>query len=156
MERVTLDDRMTILCPEGFHVMTEEERSKMSMLEEGTWVGLSDPGRHILVTIGWKAVKGLGFMLKGKGLAENMEKQIRQGMSPFGYQPEGFRERLIAEIPAFGFGYGYVAREIEMVAESYVLKIDKTLYYFHFYARKTLKNESLSVWNEMLDSVQVK
>ena len=156
MERVTLDGKMTIGCPEGFHVMTEEERSQMSMLEEGTWVGFSDPNRHILVTVGWKAVKGLGFMLKGKGLAENMEKQIRQGMSSFGFKSEGPRERMIAERPAFGFGFGYVAREIEMVAESYVLKIDKTLYYFHFYARKALKNESLPVWNEILDSVQVK
>ena len=77
MERVTLDGKMTIGCPEGFHVMTEEERSKLSMLEEGPWVGLSDPDRHILVTAGWKAVKGLGSMLKGKSLAENMEKQVR-------------------------------------------------------------------------------
>lgn len=43
-----------------------------------------------------------------------------------------------------------------MVAESYVLKIDKVLYYFHFYARRELKSESLPVWKEMLDNVQVK
>ena len=156
MERVTLDEKMTIGCLEGFHVMTEEERSKMSMLEEGQWVGLSDPDRHILVTVGWKPVKGLASMLKGKSLAENMEKQVRRAMSPFGYTSEGPRERLIAGSKAYGFGYGYAAGDIDMVAESYVLKIDKVLYYFHFYARAALKKESLPVWKEMLESVQVK
>ena len=41
-----------------------------------------------------------------------------------------------------------------MLAESYVMKYNKKIWYFHFYARAALKEESLKVWNEILDGVR--
>lgn len=152
---VVLNECLVVTPPDGFHVMTEEERHGMTLLEDGPWVGLSDPDRHILVTMGWKQVNKLAAkMLSGRNLAENMEKQVRRAMAALGYQPDGFRERQIAGTSAHGFGYEYTAQQIDMSAESYVLKMDATLYYFHFYARSERKEESLVVWNSLLESIR--
>ena len=58
--RVTWNDTLTISCPEGFHVMDEEERSRLNFYGEGECECLSDPDRHIIISIGWARLNGLG------------------------------------------------------------------------------------------------
>ena len=148
-----LNDALKLMIPEGFHVMTEEERGRVRLLTDGEWVGLSNPERHILVTVGWKPVgRFAAAMLSGSELAGTMEKKIRKPMQGLGYRLEGFTERTIAGTKANGFRYGYEAQTIEMTAESCAVKHERTIYYFHFYARAALKQESLPVWEELLDS----
>lgn len=149
-----LNNELVMECPEGFHVMTEEERGKINLLEDGQWVGLSDPDRHMMITIGWKELGGImAKLMSGKSLAENIEKQISKGMAAFGYESEGSRERQIAGMDAAGFGYKYAAQGIDMVGEAYAAKKNKTAYYFYLYAREELKSESLAVWEEFLRSL---
>ena len=150
-----LNDKLSGVCPASFHVMTEEERSKVPLLEDGQWVGLKSPDLHVLVTVGWKQISPVAMMLSGKSLATYMEKQIRKAMSGFGYKLDRFQERKIAGVSARGILYEYMAQGVEMYAESYVMKLDKAICYFHFYGRTARKGESISAWNEILSSVQI-
>ena len=157
MKEVLVNDQLILSYPDGFHIMTESERSKLNLLEDGQWIGLSDPDRHMIVTVGWKHA---GFLTANfstsNDLAKGMEKKIRKPMEPFGYRNEGFTDRVVAGEKACGFRYGYKAQSVDMVAESLVLKCDGTVVYFHSYMREALKEASMVVWNELLELVRKK
>lgn len=155
-ERI-LNDALRLTIPEGFHVMTDEECGRFTVLEEGEWIGLSDPERHILMTVGWKPVgRFTAALLSGRDIAKNMERWIRKPMQPLGYRLEAFGERAIAGTKAHGLRYGYEVQTVEMMAESYAVKHKRTIYYLHFYARAALWQESLPVREEFLASVRWK
>ena len=52
--RTSLEDKLFLEYPEGFHELDEDERKSLTFLEEGPCLCLSDPGKHILISIGWK------------------------------------------------------------------------------------------------------
>ena len=154
---LTFNGELTAACPEGFHVMTKEEKAATRVLAEGPWEGLSDPERHILVTIGWRQLGLFGsFIFSARTLSRVMEDQISNAMKSYGYRFDGSEERSIAGSAAFGFRYGYTAKENPMYAESYVLKRGRTVYYLHVYAREALREESVPAWNGFLDSIAAK
>lgn len=155
MEKITLNDELTLVPPAGFRRMTEAECSGMTVLEDGLWVGLRDEERRIVVTAGWKDVDGLtAILLKSRDLAKNMEKQVQKAMESMDYHLVDFADRTIAGMRASGFQYKYRAQETDMMGESYAVKRGRTVYYFHFYARSTLRQGHL-IWEEMLDAVNV-
>ena len=107
--------------------------------------------------VGWNQVNRLALMvLNEKDLAKNMEKRIRKAMQSYGYRSDGFREQRIIGKSAGGFAYEYTVQGTEMYAESYTMKLDKTVYYFHFYSRTALKDENIPVWRGILDGAVLK
>ena len=155
MEEVLLNDKYRLQYPDGFHIMDEEESSRLNLLEGGSFIGLTDPGRHMIITVGWRKTGGfLSVMLKTKDLAAKMEKTIGQAMKPLGFRSEGHLDRIIAGNRAEGFSYTYQAQDTAMLGQSCVLKADKTVFYFHLYTREALREENLPVWNKILDSVK--
>ena len=157
MTEIVLNNKLRVQYSEWFRVLSEDERNQIKMLEDGQGICLSDPDRHILVSIGWKQPPRLALMmLNSRDLAKNAEKQISKAMQPYGYIAKGGRQRQIAGTETCGFGYEYTAQGIPMYAETFVMKKGRTVYYFHFYARTALKEESLAVWNELLDGITEK
>ena len=155
MRDLRIDNELLFSFPDGFHELTEDERSKMNIPFAGQWVGISDPERHIVVTAGAKKAGLLaGLLLNARDLAGNMEKQIRGAMTSFGYRAEGPTSRLIAGDKACGFRYAYEAQGIAMCAESYVFMRRGKIFYLHLYAREELRGESFAVWEEILSSVR--
>ena len=143
---------LTLPIPEGFHVMDEEEWSRMKLLADGEGAGLSDPERHIVVTLGWKQTGGFSAaLLSAKDLAKNMEKQICKAMAALGCKSEGVKQRAIGGREAHGLRYGYTAQGTAMTGESWVIKEKKEILYLHGYMRTELLEASLPVWEEMLD-----
>ena len=81
MNLISINDRYTLPVPNGFHVVEETDKQKLNVMGGGDWMGLSDPGRHLLMTLGWKKVGKLpSKLLKTQGLASAMEKKIRGGL----------------------------------------------------------------------------
>ncbi len=155
MQDLRIGNELLLTVPDGFHELTEEERSKMNMPWAGQWVGISDPKRHIVVTAGSKKAGLLaGLLLNARDLAGNMEKQIRGAMNSFGYRGEGPTACRIAGEKACGFRYAYEAQGTAMCAESCVFKRRGTVCFLHLYAREELRAESFAVWEEILSSVR--
>ena len=75
-------------------------------------------------------------------------------MKSFGYKTEAYPNRTIAGADARGLRYSYTTQGIDMIGETYSLKIEDTLYYFHCYYRSSLREESRAVCNKILDSVR--
>ena len=139
--------------PEGFHVMDEAEWSKLRVLEQGEGAGLSDPERHMIITLGYKQTGVFSAaLLNTKDLAKNMEKQIHKPMTALGYQLESWKTCTISGREAEGFRYSYTVQNVGMTAESYVIKDKKEIYYLHAYMRTELLAASDPVWKAMLDA----
>lgn len=155
MEDILLNNSLKLPCPDGFHVMDEEEKSQLNIMRDGPGVCLSDPERHMMVSIGWQQVGGLtSMLLKSGDIVKNSEKAVSKSMQSYGYQREGFLQRSIAGNQAEGFAYTYEAQGVPMYGQSCAMKVGKVFYYFHCYARQALREESLKVWEEILDSVR--
>ena len=131
---------LTLAYPEGFHVMTESEKSGMQFFGGLPGECLSDPERHILISVGLKTVGGVSA--------------FRKPMQKYGYRLLGFAEKSVGSEKAEGFSYEYESQCIGMYGESCVVKRGKVLYYLNFYARRELLGESLDVWNMILSSAK--
>ena len=152
-EKLKINDRMSVAIDDGFHVMDEDERSRWRAIGED-FVALSDPDRHLIVTIGWKEVPALALLiLSPRDLAKNMEKTLAVEMKDYGYSLGGYKDRRIAGEKARGVYYSYESEGIAMAAESFVFKKGKTVYYLHLYSRAQYREENEGVWAAILDSV---
>ena len=153
MENLFLNEELELQCPDGLAAMTEEERSRLVLIEDGPGECLSDPEKHMIVSIGWKTVGGLtAAVLSQKDAAKNMESKIRKPMKAFGYKAEGSGDKNIGSKCGSGCRYSYEVQGTGMYAESYVVKSGKTFYYFNFYTRTETKDRSLPAWEELLGS----
>lgn len=151
---VILNDALKLICPEGFHTMTEEERSHLVFAEEGPGDCLSDPERHIIITLSWRKVGGLLAALAGmRDAARTMESRVAGSMKGFGYHLEGFVQHQIGGKTFHGFRYTYTAQGVEMRGESCIGKNGGAIYYLHFYARAA-SQDSDGVWNSILTSAE--
>lgn len=152
-------NELKIPCPDGFHALDDEARSRMHFAEEGPGVCLSDPERHMLISVAYKRISGLSaVLLKDRDVAKNMDGSVKKAMQPFGYKADGSVKRMVGGNATEGFCYTYTAQSIAMYGESLVLrysgKSGKSLYYFHLYAREELKAESIPVWEELLSGAE--
>ncbi len=144
---------LTLSWPDGFHVMDQAEWSKLKLLASGESAGLSDPERHIIVTVGYRQVNGFSAaLLSGRDLAKNMEKQIRKSMISLDYTFTGFHRKTVGGKAAEGFRYSYISNGVSMTGESFVIKNRRELYYLHVYMRTELLESSLTVWEGILDA----
>ncbi len=154
MERLLLNNELLLPCPDGFHPLDEEERAALPQLESGSGAVLSDPARHMLISVGWKQPNGFALLLlTDDEVAKRTEQTVRRAMQRFDYRAEGFLTRTIAGLPAKGFRYGYTAQGVEMCAETCILRRKKTLYYFHCYARAARREESFALWESVLGGI---
>lgn len=151
MKTKLLNEELLFSYQDGFREMGEEEIAKLSTDGNPPQFAVTDPDRHMIVTVGFKSIPGFSaMMLNEKELAKKMEPQIAKPMKPFGYQLEGFVTEQVGTKTAEGFRYSYTAQDVEMCGESLAAKQDKNLYYIHCYYRNALKEDSLAVLEEML------
>ena len=110
--------------------MDESEQGGMQFYGGSPGKCLSDPKRHILISIGSKSIGGITVLLvSAKDAAKRAEASIHKPMQAYGYRLNGFAAKAVGNKQAEGFGYEYEAQGVGMYGESYVVKLDRTLYY---------------------------
>ena len=71
---IDLDDKLTLSFPEGFHVLDGAEQGALQFYGGSPGTCLSDPERHILISLGRKSMGGLSALLiNAKDAARRME-----------------------------------------------------------------------------------
>ena len=129
----------------------------MNMIGGGSIVCAEDPDRHVLISVGWKAIGALTSLLFSSGsVAKTSEAQVARSRRQYGYKRGGFGKRSIGGLEADNFSFTYTAQEIAMAGESCVLKKDKTLYFFHIYGREENKAADLPMWESFISSAEWK
>lgn len=153
MNTAQLNGVLSLTYPDGFHVMTAEEMTGYQFYSDAPGWCISDPDRHVMLSVSWKKTAGiLAMMVKPKDVAVNMEQQISRAMGQYDYHSAGFLSRKPGGKEAEGFRYTYRVGETDMTGESYCVKNKSTFYYLHFYYRTAMAEESLKVVEEILDS----
>ena len=151
MEYAVINNELAFPIYDGFHIMDEEERSRLNFLSGGQGTCLTDPERKIIISIGWSKVGRMATMLLNTAeLAKNMEARASEPMADFGYELQGFVSPRIGVKSAEGFDYGYDAEGVRMFAESLVVKHRKTLYYLHFYCHWDTRGIDHSLWEDII------
>lgn len=151
MKTKVLNDELCFSYHDEFREMDEAEITKLAAGGQPPQFAVTDPDRHMIITIGYRKIPGFSaMMLNEKDIAKKAEPQIAGPMKPFGYQLEGFVSEAIGNKNAEGFRYTYTAQEIAMYGETLAAKAGKNLYYIHCYFRAALKEESLKVLGEIL------
>ncbi len=150
-----VNNKIEIQFPDTLSIMDEEKRKQMNFLADGEGYCLENKEKHILISIGWRKI-GLfaKTVLNINDLSKGLEKNIRNGMQPFSYTKENDLEMSLDGEVMRGIRYTYIASNIDMVAESYVVKHGKEIYYFHYYSRKTLNSENKKTWSDILQSAK--
>ena len=153
METALLNNELNLSYPDGFHVMDQAELSAYNFYAAAPGWCINDPDRHIMVSVAWKQVPGLfAKMLKVKEVAKSMEGQMAQAMKAYDYRLQEYVSRIPGGKEAEGFSYQYKVQETEMSGASFSIKNKNTFYYIHMYYRSALKDQSLPVLEEILDS----
>ena len=151
---LTLNRELSFAVPDGFHVMDESERAKLSFLGKGPGECITDPDRNVIISFGWKSAGLAALLLSAKDAAKQVESDIRKPMRSYGYHADGFLSRAVGGETAEGFSYDYEAQGIRMSAESCVVKHGKVFYYLHIYTREEYKDENLKLWSELLSTAK--
>lgn len=153
--RTSLENRLYMDCPEGFHILNEEGRKDMiSPTEKG--VCISDPVRHIIITVTWAQVGLLNGMLLGRReVSWTMSRQIEKKLKPYYFTWIDDVKRTIDGRLARGINYEYKAKGYIVSCESLVIKDEDNLFYFHLYADKRRRDEALEIFHEILDNVAI-
>ena len=154
MNKVLLNQELTITIPDGFRQMTEEELRSQNLYKEPPKWCITDPARHIVVSAAWKKSTFASLMISSEEVAKKMENEIRTAMTPYGYQLEGFISEEAGGHTLDGFRYSYTAQGIEMTGETFSVKKDRTFYYIHCYMRTALREESIPVIRELFRSFE--
>ena len=152
METALLNNELTISVPDGFHVMDDEELGKLNSYGEKPGWCITDPDRHITVSIAWKKGAVASFLLSSREIAKKMDMSLQKMMAPYGYERQMFVQEDLGGRDAFGFLYSYDVQEIGMSGESLSAKNGKTFYYVHCYMRRELLEESLPVLKKIFES----
>lgn len=155
MNRIKLNINLEIGVPEGFRLMDENDKRRLTILVDGEGVVLENPEKHAVVSIGWKTVGRLALKLSStQNIADRAERSIRKAMKRFDYSFDGAAEPLIGGRKADGFRYTYTAQNIKMAGETDVVKFESMIYYFHLCTRESLKEENQILWNKILSSAE--
>ena len=153
MNQIEIND-MTLSYPEEFHEMDEREKAGFRFYKDNPGICLTNPEKHILVTVGFKKSGIASLLLDTDNVAKQAEKNISVSMKPNGYCLERFTDCSIADKKASGYRYHYTAQDIAMTGETIVVKHNKVFYYLNFYARTELLEDSLEIWANMLAAVR--
>ncbi|MCR4951524.1 MAG: hypothetical protein K6A40_09410 [Solobacterium sp.] len=156
MSEIRWNETFLADVPEGFIEADEAMKQQMNTPWGAPQYLLQDPDRHMIISLASRQTGGLTALLAGnvEEVVRNMEPKVAKAMQSFGYRQGSFLERTVADTKAYGFSYEYTAQNTGMSSETYMMKNEKTYYYFHVYYRTELKDESLPVWNAVLDSMR--
>lgn len=155
MEQITLNNELSLTCPEGFHRLNSEEIKKFNFPNEEPGCVLQDKERHIVVSLAWKELNALlALLLNVRELNGKMAEYVSEANKDYGYKQGEFFSGNIGTKKSAGFNYSYVVGEVGMDAQMIMVKNHHTIYYIYFYFRSANRKESLEMIEEIISSMK--
>ena len=152
---MTIKGKMNISLPESFSPLDRSSRESMHFYGREPEMCMSDKDRYMLVIAGYQQLPLISrIMLKEGEVVRSMEKSCSLAMKDFNYKLQEFMSRQIGGKTASCFRYTYSAEEVPMEGESCFIRDGKLIYSLYVYYRKQLREESLTAWESILDSIK--
>ncbi len=148
-----INEELYLDYPTGFHVMSTEELHDVYLDENPNRWGIWDKDRHMIVAVFWNRANALlAAVASAKDTAKSIEKTMRKEMKPLDYRSNGFFEREVCDLNAYGFRYGYVKEGTHQDAQAVVVKHGNVFYTVYYYGRKDMEG-SEELFDRILDTM---
>ena len=157
MQKALLNDELSVGIPFGFHVMDHGEEIRVFKEEAADRWAIWDTSRHIIVSVMWHVSnKFLVKFANTKDLVKRVEKQARKAYHANGYQAGEPYETQVCGEQASAISYEYEMQGVGQVSEVLVFKHGACCYTVYYYARKSAAKKSRKVFQEILDSMELR
>ena len=150
-----LNDELELKIPQEALIYDEAERNALNTTGGAPQFVIGWKENHLIVSVAWKKVNGFAAMLVStKDACKNAEKAIAEAQRPFGYQLKEFKSTTIGGEKTEGFRYTYTAQDIDMTADTFVIKRKSTFYYIYCYSRTANAETNDALWQNLLTQAE--
>ena len=156
METVLVNGEISMNCPDGFQIMSEEELTALYTNYGPARWGAWNKESRVILAVEWE--RRMSLLLRftdSKRIAENNEKLMRRAYRDYGYVPGGFFSRKVGGLDATGYRFTYRLGDVSQSAESVLLKLERRIYRFSCVGRTEDEAENRKLFGEILDSVEI-
>jgi len=155
MGYLTVNGELSFSFPEGFRVLPEQEMDALYSDRNHNRAGIIDDEKQAIVSVFWHKAGAFVSKLAGaKDICRATENKIRRRMADHGYVFEGFFERSVCGLNAYGFRHRYVRQGTEYTSEIIVLKRDRTTYTVYSYVGTERGEIDSQVVRDIVDSMR--
>ena len=152
----TVNNELTLSCPEGFAEMTPNELERAFSYRDARIFGIRDTERHIVITITWHKVNVfLAALSDPASTLRSAEFRLRRALSRYGFKKTGSLTRTLAGQTAKGFGYSFQVSGLIREGEVWMIRKKNCYYTVYTYARKPVSQENRAVIEGILKSMEV-
>lgn len=155
MGELTVNGELSFTFPDRFRIMSEAEMDSMYRDSNHDRAGILDETNQTVVVVFWhKAGRFVSKLAGSKEICRASENRISKRLSKFGYVFDGFYERKICGLDAYGFRHRYVRQGIEYTSEITVLKKDRVTYTIYTYVGVEVGDVDTMVVRDIVDSMR--
>ena len=155
MGELTVNGELAFSFPDSFKVLTEQELDALYTDRNHDRVGVLDEGSKAVVAVFWHRAGAFVSKLAGaREICHATEHKIGKRMAGHGYAFEGFFERTVCGMDAYGFRHRYVRQGTEFTSEVIVLKRGRVTYTIYTYVGTELGETDALTVRGIVDSMR--
>ena len=156
MKSFTINNELTLSCPDGFREMSTEELNKISSSRNPNRFGIWDEERRLMLAILWyKANVFQASLTDPRTSLRSVEMQLQSLLRPNGFTKTGSFHYPIAGQQAKAFSYAYMVTDLLQTGEVFMFR-NKRMYYTIFtYAWEAIAGEVQETLRGILDSMRI-
>ena len=157
MNRISINDGLSMSCPEGFSPMSAEELERVYTSRDPNRAGMWDRQRHVMVTALWQRYNPLlAWLADMKALAKRNEQLTRKGYQGHGYRLDGFFSRTVCGMAAEGYRFTCRLQDADQEIETVLVKKGSVVYSLNCIGRTENHDANQALFNAILDGMEVK
>ena len=161
MNKVVLNNEMSVMIPEGFSELSAEEVQKMTACKSRApmW-NIMNKDEHILISASWVRTGWfMSHLLDAKDMVKTIRDKYKSQEKAFGATYGDITETTLDGQRAYSYSCSYCGKNeegvmMDMIRETVVVKIGKVFYVFQSVCRDALKEKGIETFHEVYDSVQ--
>lgn len=152
MYNVQINNEVTLVYPDGFEVMNEEELIRYFSTPADRW-GVFNANDHILLSVSWKKAGFKRALID----AESYMIEVESGMlrNLLNYQRITDYKMKIGKQKAYGIRFEYRVKDMALVqvCDIVAFKYKKKFYTVYYVTRKVNATANLPAFQEILKSI---
>ncbi len=149
-----INNEISIGVPDGFHIMSAEELTKVYISSDPKRWGIWDNDRHVIITVLWQDLNAFTSMLADiDATAVKNEQLTRKGYEGHDYAMEGFHGAQICGSHARGYSFTYRIQDITQHVSTLLFKVNKRIYSINCIGRNENREQDHELFEEVLKSV---
>ena len=151
-----INNEISIGIPDGFHVMSEEELTKVYVTKDPKRWGIWDNDRHVIISVLWQDLNAFTAMLADIDAAAVRNEQLtKKGYEGHDYAMEGFHDADISGSHARGYSFTYRIQDISQRVDTLLFKAGRRIYSINCIGRNENREQDHELFEEILKTVSI-